>query len=104
MNFIALQFYAKTGKCKFGANCKFHHPKDIQIPLSGEDAGATVKAEAAEIDGLAGGDSMLTMTHVTITPALFHNSKGLPIRPVNAILEYLFFLKLVILGRDHLIK
>ncbi|OAY82780.1 Zinc finger CCCH domain-containing protein 8 [Ananas comosus] len=74
-------FYAKTGKCKFGANCKFHHPKDIQIPLSGEDAGATVKAEAAEIDGLAGGDSMLTMTHVTITPALFHNSKGLPIRP-----------------------
>nr|CAD1824035.1 unnamed protein product [Ananas comosus var. bracteatus] len=74
-------FYAKTGKCKFGANCKFHHPKDIQIPLSGEDVGATVKAEAAEIDGLAGGDSMLTTAHVTITPALFHNSKGLPIRP-----------------------
>ncbi|KAF8681851.1 hypothetical protein HU200_045295 [Digitaria exilis] len=22
-------FYMKTGSCKFGANCKFHHPKDL---------------------------------------------------------------------------
>lgn len=26
------QFYMKTGDCKFGAVCKFHHPRDRQIP------------------------------------------------------------------------
>ncbi|TVU25488.1 hypothetical protein EJB05_27987 [Eragrostis curvula] len=26
------QFYMKTGDCKFGAVCKFHHPKDRTIP------------------------------------------------------------------------
>lgn len=26
------QFYMKTGDCKFGAFCKFHHPKDRLIP------------------------------------------------------------------------
>ncbi|XP_039043394.1 zinc finger CCCH domain-containing protein ZFN-like [Hibiscus syriacus] len=24
----ALQYYLKTGTCKFGATCKFHHPRD----------------------------------------------------------------------------
>ncbi|KAJ3678299.1 hypothetical protein LUZ60_002102 [Juncus effusus] len=26
------QYYMKTGDCKFGTNCKFHHPKDRQVP------------------------------------------------------------------------
>ncbi|XP_057427457.1 zinc finger CCCH domain-containing protein ZFN-like isoform X2 [Lotus japonicus] len=26
------QFYMKTGDCKFGAVCRFHHPRDRQIP------------------------------------------------------------------------
>nr|XP_029117087.1 zinc finger CCCH domain-containing protein ZFN-like isoform X4 [Elaeis guineensis] len=26
------QFYMKTGDCKFGASCKFHHPKERLIP------------------------------------------------------------------------
>lgn len=26
------QFYMKTGDCKFGAVCKFHHPRERQIP------------------------------------------------------------------------
>lgn len=26
------QFYMKTGDCKFGAACKFHHPKERLIP------------------------------------------------------------------------
>lgn len=25
---ITLQYYLKTGTCKFGATCKFHHPRD----------------------------------------------------------------------------
>ncbi|CAD6206214.1 unnamed protein product [Miscanthus lutarioriparius] len=28
-------FYVKTGSCKFGANCKFHHPKDITPSMQG---------------------------------------------------------------------
>ena len=26
------QFYMKTGDCKFGAACKFHHPKERLVP------------------------------------------------------------------------
>lgn len=26
------QFYMKTGDCKFGTVCKFHHPRDRQTP------------------------------------------------------------------------
>ena len=26
------QFYMKTGDCKFGAVCKFHHPRERIIP------------------------------------------------------------------------
>lgn len=26
------QFYMKTGDCKFGAVCRFHHPKERLIP------------------------------------------------------------------------
>jgi hypothetical protein len=26
--FCVLQYYLKTGTCKFGATCRFHHPKD----------------------------------------------------------------------------
>jgi hypothetical protein len=28
-------FYVKTGSCKFGANCKFHHTKDITPSMQG---------------------------------------------------------------------
>lgn len=24
---FSLQYYLKTGTCKFGSNCKYHHPK-----------------------------------------------------------------------------
>ncbi|RWW29146.1 hypothetical protein BHE74_00009755 [Ensete ventricosum] len=27
------QFYMKTGDCKFGAVCKFHHPKERLVPV-----------------------------------------------------------------------
>ncbi|XP_010557387.1 PREDICTED: zinc finger CCCH domain-containing protein 37-like [Tarenaya hassleriana] len=57
-------FYMKTGKCKFGPSCKFHHPKDIQISYSGQETGSS--------EGL---------TSLTFTPAPYHNSKGLPVRP-----------------------
>ncbi|KAJ6841010.1 zinc finger CCCH domain-containing protein 8 [Iris pallida] len=73
-------FYAKTGKCKFGANCKFHHPKDLQIPSSGQDTGSLEQTQSA-VQNIAAGYSMLATTFVPSTPALLHNSKGLPIRP-----------------------
>ena len=25
---IGVQYYLKTGTCKFGATCKYHHPRD----------------------------------------------------------------------------
>lgn len=75
-------YYMKTGKCKFGVNCKFHHPKDIQISAVGQDAVSGEQNEAANKDGeTATGDSKAAKTFVPFTPALLHNSKGLPIRP-----------------------
>ncbi|MQL75620.1 hypothetical protein Taro_008002 [Colocasia esculenta] len=73
-------YYAKTGKCKFGANCIFHHPKDLQIPSSGQDPGSGEQAEIAVIDETESSDS-IAMKPAPFTPALLHNSKGLPIRP-----------------------
>ncbi|XP_021685547.2 zinc finger CCCH domain-containing protein 37 isoform X2 [Hevea brasiliensis] len=73
-------FYMKTGKCKFGATCKFHHPKDIQI-LLGQENGNTWQTESAvNIDEIAGHVNVANAS-ISLTPALFHNSKGLPIRP-----------------------
>lgn len=65
-------FYMKTGKCKFGLSCKFHHPKDIQLPSSSQDIGSSV--------GLTSEPDATNNPHVTFTPALYHNSKGLPVR------------------------
>lgn len=74
----------KTGKCKFGATCKFHHPKDIQISSVGQDAGSGEQNESANGGGEAViGDLQPAKAFVPFTPALLHNSKGLPIRPVG---------------------
>jgi len=79
------QFYSKTGKCKFGANCKFHHPKDLQIPASGQNVGTTEQLESSGKDNGAGvGDLVPAKMFVPFTPALLHNSKGLPVRLVGS--------------------
>lgn len=72
-----MQFYMKTGKCKFGAACKFHHPKDIQIQLSNELSGT---AEQTQTNSMMEGATVDTQT--LISP-LLHNSKGLPVRLVS---------------------
>lgn len=78
----ACAFYIKTGKCKFGATCKFHHPKDIQIPSTGQENGNGVQsADTANSEGTTVVDVNAMKPTVSITPALLHNSKGLPIRP-----------------------
>ncbi|MBA0816423.1 hypothetical protein Gohar_001088, partial [Gossypium harknessii] len=64
-------FYMKTGTCKFGSTCKFNHPKDIQIQLSLQN---NVNCEQSDIAMKIGGISG------DIKPALYHNSKGLPVR------------------------
>ncbi|KAB1995245.1 hypothetical protein ES319_D13G148900v1 [Gossypium barbadense] len=65
-------FYMKIGTCKFGSTCKFNHPKDIQIQLSLQN---NVNCEQSDIAMKIGGISG------DIKPALYHNSKGLPVRP-----------------------
>ncbi|ESQ48762.1 hypothetical protein EUTSA_v10020494mg [Eutrema salsugineum] len=66
-------FYMKTGKCKFGLTCKFHHPKDIQLPSSSQEMGTS--------EALTSDPDATNNPHVTFTAALYHNSKGLPVRP-----------------------
>ncbi|CAH9083828.1 unnamed protein product [Cuscuta europaea] len=67
-------FYMKTGKCKFGATCKFHHPKDVQIQASVQENQFT--AQTGLIDSIG----MIGEMKPTVSPAMLHNSKGLPIR------------------------
>lgn len=76
------QFYLKTGKCKFGATCKFHHPKDVQILFDGQENGTSQQTEAALNTQSASGPAKLVNSSVSFTPALFYNSKELPIRLV----------------------
>lgn len=70
----------KTGTCKFGSTCKFHHPKDIQLPSAGHDNGSS-QHESAKKEGTTG-DSNVFKSCVSFTPALYYNTKELPIRPV----------------------
>ncbi|PWA74498.1 floral homeotic protein (HUA1) [Artemisia annua] len=70
-------FYMKTGVCKYGSTCKFHHPKDIVVAIGG--VGNT---NGEQIEGVTGGTAgSLALSNPPVTPALLHNSKGLPIRP-----------------------
>ena len=64
----------KTGQCKFGATCKFHHPKDILITAAVENG------DGGQMEALTNGN--LALMKQQFTPAMLHNSKGLPVRPV----------------------
>lgn len=68
----------KTGACKFGATCKFHHPRDIQLSSPKQESGS------AENPGSANNEMTedVNLIKPLSVPALLHNSKGLPIRPV----------------------
>jgi hypothetical protein len=61
---LLLQYYMKTGECKYGIKCRFDHPKER--PESGSHNDQTQQA-------------------VTPVKAAAFNSKGLPIRPVGAL-------------------
>ncbi|XP_027064369.1 zinc finger CCCH domain-containing protein 8 isoform X2 [Coffea arabica] len=69
-------FYMKTGQCKFGATCKFHHPKDLQISTAGQENsfGEQSKLSTNETSG------DFKAVKPPVTPAMMHNTKGLPIR------------------------
>ncbi|KAI4333237.1 hypothetical protein L6164_018071 [Bauhinia variegata] len=74
-------FYMKTGKCKFGSTCKFHHPKDIKVQLSAQTNGTGEQTQFTALMEGAAGDAQPINPLISHTPALKHNSKGLPIRP-----------------------
>ncbi|KAF8412618.1 hypothetical protein HHK36_000587 [Tetracentron sinense] len=79
---LPCSYYMKTGKCKFGVSCKFHHPKDIQIPSTEQENGIGEQTESVvKGDGMTTEDAKPVNPFVSFTPALLHNSKGLPIRP-----------------------
>ncbi|KAJ9562974.1 hypothetical protein OSB04_008134 [Centaurea solstitialis] len=67
-------FYMKTGQCKFGVTCKFNHPKDILITAGVENG------DGGQMEALTGGING-NLQPLQFTPAMLHNSKGLPIRP-----------------------
>lgn len=74
-----MQFYMKTGKCRYGTACKFHHPKDIQIQLSNDSSQTVAQTQTNSIMGWATGDTQPIQS--LISPSL-QNSKGLPVRLV----------------------
>ncbi|WOK98579.1 zinc finger CCCH domain-containing protein 37 isoform X2 [Canna indica] len=76
-------FYIKTGSCKFGTNCKFHHPKGL-VPSSEQYNVKNGQQDSSVEDGLK-------KIYIPYTHALSHNSKGLPIRPGQ--IDCAFYLK-----------
>ncbi|KAL2971615.1 hypothetical protein AAZX31_15G205600 [Glycine max] len=67
----------KTGKCRYGTACKFHHPKDIQIQLSDDLSQNVAQTQTNSMMGGATGDTQPIKS--LISPSL-QNSKGLPVR------------------------
>lgn len=82
MTHIYVQFYMKTGNCKFGATCKFHHPKDIKVTHTTQE---NVDSAQGDSDDVFQGDGNFVKPHTSISSAIVQNSKGLPIRPVSSI-------------------
>jgi hypothetical protein len=77
------QYYEKTGKCKFGAKCRFNHPKDNEVPtLTGKQTIYTANIDA-EVYNVTTDGSIPANKHTPAAPAEAHNAKGLPIRPVH---------------------
>ncbi|KAF3670997.1 putative zinc finger CCCH domain-containing protein 37-like isoform X2 [Capsicum annuum] len=70
-------FYLKTGTCKFGVTCKFHHPRDIQLPAPEQENGSVGNPGSAKNEMTED----VNLVKPLSVPALLHNSKGLPIRP-----------------------
>lgn len=68
----------KTGTCKFGATCKFHHPKDIQISPPGQENSFHEQSKLSTIETTGDFKAVKPL----FTPATMHNTKGLPIRLV----------------------
>lgn len=40
------QYYMKTGECRFGSHCKFHHPKDRNVSTQGSFMGLPLRPGA----------------------------------------------------------
>lgn len=96
-----MQFYMKTGKCKFGAACKFHHPKDIQIQLSDEFSHTVEQTQTNSMLNGATGDTQ--PINPLVSPQL-HNSKGLPVRLVLVLYKILWYSFSVDKRNDRLIR
>ncbi|PKI54683.1 hypothetical protein CRG98_024883, partial [Punica granatum] len=73
-------FYMKTGTCKFGATCKFNHPKDIMVLHTAQENGDGELKDSLSNTGGMIGDVNIAQPLVNFSPALLHNSKGLPVR------------------------
>ncbi|KAH9330352.1 hypothetical protein KI387_002460, partial [Taxus chinensis] len=78
-------YFMKKGTCKFGAKCKFDHPKDKwesakALDQKGNEDVAITGGKAEP--GLSGAVNDKTEMKVNpVKPAIGQNSKGLPIRP-----------------------
>eukprot|EP01018_Ginkgo_biloba_P023789 Gb_15324 [translate_table: standard] len=78
-------FYMKTGICKFGAKCKFNHPKDrlgAQKTSDQKEDGDSAPLGGTGQLGTPGVVNGKTEKKISpVKPATMQNSKGLPIRP-----------------------
>lgn len=81
MCFLCVQFYMKTGNCKFGASCKYHHPKDIQVSLNGQTENGV---QTQSMDDLGSDGDENAVKPLTSNPPSSYNTKGLPIRSVSS--------------------
>jgi hypothetical protein len=73
---MLVQYFVKTGECRYGAKCRFNHPKDKSQPSSTDDQAATATATATATTAAA-------FATLPVKPATSFNSKGLPVRPVS---------------------
>ncbi|XP_068665207.1 zinc finger CCCH domain-containing protein 8 [Aristolochia californica] len=73
-------YYMKTGQCKFGLNCKFHHPKDVPLSVALDPASGEENISAAKDEEQAAAAAKNTKSFTPFIPASMHNTKGLPIR------------------------
>ena len=93
---MELSFFVNTCICKYGAKCKFDHPKDkggspkIYEQKGNGDSSITEGIYDQGVSVVINGKTKNKVT--TINPSTLHNSKGLALRLLSVSLDLFIYL------------
>lgn len=89
-------YYMRTGSCKYGSNCRFHHPDPSTVaggdPSSGYNGGSAPVKSAPYPTGSSWSSPRALNGTASFVPVVYPASQGIPLSPQwNGYLVILLF-------------